>query len=414
MAGKWEVASLAESGVSLIDCDHRTPPAASAGYPYVAIPQLDAGRIDLSDVRRITAEHFAEWTRKAKPEAFDVVLSRRCNPGETAFVPPGLEFALGQNLVLLRSTGTRVAPEFLRWLVRGPAWWDQVQKFINVGAVFDSLRCADVPKFELPVPPLPEQRAIARILGALDNKIELNRKMNATLEAMARALFKSWFVDFDPVRAKSEGRAPSGMDAETAKLFPSELVESELGLIPRGWRVGRLDDLLVLQRGFDLPTHSRTPGPYPVVAASGPTEGHSAAQVRGPGVVTGRSGVLGKVFLVLEDFWPLNTALWVKEFRACGPHFAYFALQQIDFGAFNAGSAVPTLNRNHVHGLPWLLPDGAVVQVFEQFGAGTFQKRDALNAQSRTLARVRDDLLPRLLSGELSVAHAESAVEAFT
>ncbi|HOC00274.1 MAG TPA: hypothetical protein PKM43_16210 [Verrucomicrobiota bacterium] len=129
--------------MSLIDCDHRTPAAADTGYPYIAIPQLKEGRIDLSDVRRISPEHFAEWTRKAKPQRHDVILSRRCNPGETAYVPAGLEAALGQNLVLLRSDGTKLFPPFLRWLVRGPDWWEQIGTFINVGAVFDSLKCAD-------------------------------------------------------------------------------------------------------------------------------------------------------------------------------------------------------------------------------------------------------------------------------
>src|SRR5438309_1662262 len=143
MADEWPTIRLRDAGVELIDCDHRTPPAAESGYPYVAIPQLRGGRIDLSNARRITPDNFAEWTRKAQPAPYDVVLSRRCNPGETAFVPPGLEFALGQNLVLLRADGTKVYPPFLRWLVRGPQWWEQIAKFLNVGAVFDSLKCAD-------------------------------------------------------------------------------------------------------------------------------------------------------------------------------------------------------------------------------------------------------------------------------
>ncbi len=201
--GEWPTMSLREAGISLIDCEHRTPPAAEHGYPYVAIPQVKDGRINLSGVRRITHEHFDEWTRKANPESFDIVLSRRCNPGETGFVSEGLKFALGQNLVLLRSDGTKVLKPFLRWLVRGPRWWGQVDKYINVGAIFDSLKCADIPNFSLPIPPLPEQRAIAHIHGTLDDKIELNRRMNETLEEMARALFKSWFIDFDPVHAKA-------------------------------------------------------------------------------------------------------------------------------------------------------------------------------------------------------------------
>ena len=110
MAGEWKRTSLREAGVTLIDCDHRTPPAADSGYPYVAIPQLKEGRIQLDGVRRIAPEHFAEWTRKAKPQHHDVILSRRCNPGETAYVPAGLECALGQNLVLLRADGKKLFP----------------------------------------------------------------------------------------------------------------------------------------------------------------------------------------------------------------------------------------------------------------------------------------------------------------
>lgn len=160
----WREMTLHEAGVTLIDCDHRTPPAATRGYPYVAIPQLKEGRLDISDVRRISQEHFVEWTKKAKPRHYDVILSRRCNPGETAHVPARLECALGQNLVLLRSDGTKLFPPFLRWLVRGPEWWEQIGKFINVGAVFDSLKCADIPNFRLPIPPIPEQNGTCQPL----------------------------------------------------------------------------------------------------------------------------------------------------------------------------------------------------------------------------------------------------------
>src|ERR687891_2279159 len=180
--GEWELLTLEEAGVKLLDCVHKTPPAASDGLPYVAIPQIRDGEIDISDARMISRKHFEEWTRKADPRPFDIVLSRRCNPGETAYVRTGMKFALGQNLVLLRADNRRVRKQFLRWLVRSRYWWDEVEKFLNVGAVFDSLRCADIPKFRLPIPPLDHQDAIASVLGALDDKIELNRRMNETLE----------------------------------------------------------------------------------------------------------------------------------------------------------------------------------------------------------------------------------------
>jgi len=406
----WPRVSLRDAGVSLIDCDHRTPPAAATGYPYIAIPQLKEGRIELSEVRRISAEHLVDWTRKAKPEHHDVVLSRRCNPGETAYVPAGLECALGQNLVLLRADGAKLYPPFLRWLVRGPDWWEQVGTFINVGAVFDSLRCADIPNFKLPLPPLSEQRAIAGVLGALDHKIELNRRMNATLEAMARALFQSWFVDFDPVRAKLDGRQPVGLDKATADLFTAAFQESTVGPIPRAWEVGRLDDVLTLQRGFDLPTTDRTHGKYPVMAASGPNGCHDKFMVHGPGVTTGRSGVLGKVFFIHGDFWPLNTSLWVKEFKRVSPAYAFHLLRGLDFEMFNAGSAVPTLNRNHVHNLPVAIPPKPIVEAFDVHVMSLMQQQKAHEDESYTLAALRDALLPKLLSGELRVSNKQSEV----
>jgi type I restriction enzyme S subunit len=273
------------------------------------------------------------------------------------------------------------------------------------GTTHQTIYFPEVKAFHVCLPPLAEQRAVAEILGTLDDKIELNRRMNETLEAMARALFKSWFVDFDPVRAKAEGRDP-GLPKPLADLFPDRLVDSELGEIPEGWDVGPLDSVLVLQRGFDLPATQRTSGPYPVLAASGPSGTHSEFMVRGPGVTTGRSGVLGNVFYVAEDFWPLNTSLWVKEFRHSRPAYAFHLLQGLDFTLFNAGSAVPTLNRNHVHTLSTLLPPVAVIDAFERFATGCLTRQRNNVEQATTLARARDSLLPKLISGQLRVKEA--------
>jgi len=268
----------------------------------------------------------------------------------------------------------------------------------------------DLESIEAAYPGLPEQHAIAHILGTLDDKIELNRRMNETLEAMARTLFKSWFVDFDPVRAKAEGRDP-GLPKEIVDLFPDRFEGSELGEIPAGWKIGPLDSVLVLQRGFDLPATQRTEGDYPVLAASGPAGTHNEFMVRGPGVTTGRSGVLGKVFYVHEDFWPLNTSLWVKEFRHSKPAFAFHLLQGLDFGMFNAGSAVPTLNRNHVHNLPTLQPPPPIIDAFESAATAYLRRQKQSEDQSRTLAALRDTLLPKLISGELRVKDAEQIAE---
>lgn len=264
--------------------------------------------------------------------------------------------------------------------------------------------------FAIKVPPLDEQKAIAQILGTLDDKIELNQQMNRTLEGIARALFKSWFIDFDPVRAKLDGRQPAGMDAETAALFPAEFEDSILGKIPKGWKISRLDDLVLLQRGFDLPKRNRTPGSYPILAASGPSGTHCEFKVKGPGVTTGRSGVLGNVFFVHEDFWPLNTSLWVKEFRHSRPIHAYHLLRDLNFEIFNAGSAVPTLNRNHVHGLPVVDAPLSLVEKFEDIVTPIFKQCRANKEQSASIASFRDTLLPKLLSGDICVKDAEDVI----
>lgn len=209
---------------------------------------MKEGHLDVSKARLVAAGDVRLWNRRISPREGDVILSRRTNPGETAVVPASFPCVLGQNLVILRSNQSGVDQGFLRWLVRGPQWWNQIEKFLNVGAVFDSLRCADVPRFELTFPPSPEQRAIASVLDSLDCKIDLNRDMSQTLEQIARALFKSWFVDFDPVRAKAQGRWKKGeglpgMPADMWDFWPSELEESEFGGIPGGWTKVKLRDL---------------------------------------------------------------------------------------------------------------------------------------------------------------------------
>ncbi len=281
----------------------------------------------------------------------------------------------------------------------------------NSGSAQPSLNRNNLYSTSVKVPHPNEQKQIVSILTALDDRIALLRETNTTLEAIAQALFKTWFVDFDPVRAKQEGREPEGMDADTAALFPDCFEESELGLVPKGWKIGALIDLLVLQRGFDLPTSDRVPGKYPIIAASGPSGTHNVTMAKAPGVITGRSGVLGRVFLELDDYWPLNTALWIKDFRAATPCYAYELLRLLDFASFNAGSAVPTLNRNHVHNLKYLIPFSKCIDAYEEIAIKLHQRAKANRDQAQTLSTLRDTLLPRLISGQLRLPDAEALIE---
>lgn len=425
-AEKWPILTLRDANIALIDCDHRTPPAARVGYPYVAIPQLCRGRIDLSDVRRISCEHFVEWTRKAKPIANDVVLSRRCNPGETAYVPADLEFALGQNLVLLRADGTKVHPPFLRWLVRGPEWWEQIGKYLNVGAVFDSLRCADVPKFEIRIPPLSEQRAIAHILCTLDDKIELNRKMSETLEATARALFKSWFVDFDPVRAKAEGRDPD-LPKPIADRFPDSFEDSEFGEIPKGWAVRGLDEIAWFLNGLALQGYPPgDSGSLPVIKIAqlraGNTIGADAASVDlEPAYVVDDGDVLfswsGSLECVLwtggrgalnQHLFKVTSAKYPKWF-----YFLWIHQHLEEFRHIAAGKATTMghIQRHHLSDAKVMAPPGDALEVAGDVLSPLINRIIAMRIESRTLATLRDSLLPKLVSGEVRVSKSMFGLE---
>jgi type I restriction enzyme S subunit len=410
----WQLMTLQDAGISLIDCDHKTPTAQTAGFPYIAIPQLKDGHVRVNGTeRRISETDFIQWTKKLLPQENDVIVVRRCNSGQSAYVPKGVKWAIGQNLVVLRSDGKKVFPPFLRWLVRSDEWWEQVRKYLNVGAVFDSLKCREIPLFELPIPPMVAQIEIATVLNSIDARIELLRETNATLEAIAQALFKSWFVDFDPVHANAGTQTPS-LPQEIQALFPATFTDSPQGSIPDGWELGHMQDLFVLQRGFDLPASVRVEGAYPLIAASGPNGTHAEAMVKGPGVVTGRSGVLGKVFFTLDDFWPLNTTLWIKEFKRATPCYAFEVLRRLDTQSFNAGSAVPSLNRNHIHGLPYILPPQALVERYEGIALTTQKKIHENNKQADSLIAIRDTLLPRLISGQLRLPEAKQAIAAIT
>lgn len=433
MGAEWETLTLREAGIMLIDCDHRTPPAAETGYPYVAIPQLRNGRIDLSDARRIALADFVEWTRKTKPKADDVVLSRRCNPGETAFVPAGVEFALGQNLVLLRTDGNRVYPPFLRWLTRGPEWWEQIGKFLNVGAVFDSLKCADVPKFELTIPPLGEQRAIAHILGTLDDKIELNRRMSETLEAMARALFKSWFVDFDPVRAKMEGRDP-GLPKENADLSPSRMVASGLGEIPEGWKVTPFAETVEILGGGtpktsvaeywdgDIPWFSVVDAPEisnvwvvnteKKVTRAGVENSSSRILPVGTTIISAR-GTVGRIALVGVPMAMNQSCYGLRGRTGARGYFTHFATGELISSLQQRahGSVFDTITRDTLASISVVEPPAALVESFE-FRVGPMLERIRTGLfSSGSLTALRDALLPKLISGQIRVSTAMKHVE---
>ena len=231
-------------------------------------------------------------------------------------------------------------------------------------------------------PDLPLQLRIVDVLAAYDDLIDNNRRRIKLLEDSVRLLFDEWFV-----RLAFPGHAPSAV----------------IDGVPTGWSQVALDQVLLLQRGFDLPSQDREAGDVPIYGSTGIVGFHNKAKVTGPGLVTGRSGSLGEVHFVAQDFWPLNTALWVKEFKRATPLFALHLLRGMRLEKYNGGVSVPTLDRKVVHKAEVLLPAVSVMQRFESAADDVYLQINTLTAMNEKLRTARDLLLPRLMSGELTV-----------
>ena len=250
------------------------------------------------------------------------------------------------------------------------------------GAAQPKLSQQNLKQISVYLPSYSIQREITSILSTYDDLIENNRRRMALLEDSARLLYREWFVRL---------------------RFPGYEHTPIVDGVPNGWERLPLEAALVLQRGFDLPTQDRQEGSVPIYGSTGILGCHDKAKAIAPGVVTGRSGTLGEVQYVADDYWPLNTALWVKEFKRVTPLFALFLLREMDLKQFNGGASVPTLDRKSVHRVEILIPSTSMLRSFDEFAADVYEQIKSLNTQNQKLRKARDLLLPRLMSGELAV-----------
>ena len=317
--------------------------------------------------------------------------------------------------VLIR-TGTTVRRDFLYYLFCSAAYRNEILASAT-GTTVKHTSPKRIKEFEFSLPPLPEQRAIARILGALDDKIELNRRMNQTLEEMARAIFKSWFVDFDPVRAKMEGRAPAGMDAETAALFPDGFEESELGMVPKGWEVVKLEDVIEIHDSKRVPLSGRVriqrQGPYPYYGAASVMDYVDDYIFDGIYILMAEDGSViddkdhPVIQYVWGKFWVNNHAHILKGANDINDEHLMLFLKQLNIQPYVTGAVQPKLNQRNMKRIPFVKPSPQLCEIFSHRISSLFARIRANTEESRTLAALRDALLPKLISGEIRVGGAE-------
>jgi type I restriction enzyme S subunit len=357
----------------------------SDGIPFFRgkeIVEKFKGVSEISTKLYISVDKYGQIkSRFGVPKHGDILLTSVGTLGIPYLVNEGKKFYFKDgNLTWFRDFRDLDSSYLYYWLV-SPAGKAQLQK-ATIGTSQSAYTIDRLKELDITLPPLIIQGEIASILSAYDDLIENNRRRIQLLEESARLLYREWFVRF---------------------RFPGHEHVKIIDGVPEGWEKKQLGDLLTLQRGFDLPVKNRKEGPYPIYASTGINGFHNVAKVAGPGVITGRSGSLGTVMYVSGSFWPLNTALWVKEFKQVSPLFAFHLLSGMKLEQYNGGAAVPTLNRNDVHRVETLCPAKYVVRLFDGYISSLYLQIETLERSIKFLAQGRDFLLPRLMNGEIKV-----------
>lgn len=400
------------------------------GVPSIMPTNIGDNRIIEDGIVRITVDD-ANRLGQHRLRAGDIVYSRRGDVEKRALIRESEDgWLCGTGCLKVRFGSGIVDPLFASLFLGHPAIREWIVRHA-VGATMPNLNTSIMSAVPFALPPLAEQKAIAAVLGALDDKIELNRRINAKLEAMARTLFQSWFVDFDPVRAKLDGRQPVGMDEVTAALFPDSFEESELGAIPHGWQVGKLKDLT-----SKIGSGATPRGGSEVYVDEGPAlirsqnvydhEFHwaglarltekSATELRNVEVmkndvllnITGDS--ILRTCVVDPAVLPARVNQHVAIIRATKgipARFLHLYLVQDSMKSFligmSAGATRHAITKGHLESTEILKPSTPVLAAFEKLTAPWFEQIDTNRTQCRTLAILRDTLLPKLLRGELNL-----------
>lgn len=405
----------------------------SYGVPVVRGTNLSEDisvRLSHENIAFMSVEKSRDFER-SKARKGDLIFTSRGSVGQVGLIDkncPYPEYVISNNMMKLSPNTKKADSNFLYYLFSSPLMVDEIRNQ-TIGTSVPGFNLGQLRSLNIRLPPLPEQRAIARILGSLDDKIELNRRMNETLEALARTIFKSWFVDFDPVRARAEGRAPAGMDAETAALFPDGFEESEGRMVPEGWRVGRVSDLCSaiysggtprtdkpeywdgdiswLSSGetrekFIIGTKRRITidGVSNSSARLAPTQSTVIASA-GQGNTRGQTSMLA-----IDSYINQSVVALAAKPEISSQYHLFFDLERRyeEFRRISdAHSSRGSLTTKLLAGLNATIPEHSVIQCFDGVVGAAIERVTGNLQESHTLAALRDSLLSKLISGEIPI-----------
>lgn len=372
-----EAMTLNDVCTSIVDCEHKTAPESAPGQGYgysVGTPNIRNGRILLDSAKRVDRTTYDLWTARAVPQKDDIILTREAPAGEAGLVDGTTPVCLGQRTVLLRPNQDLIVPRYLHYRLLSPILQEHIHAK-SEGSTVAHLNVKEIRNLSLGDLPCKEkQKAIAELLGALDDKIAVNYRI-----------------------------ASDALNLAEAEFFQLSAGTTE---------IKKLGEVLELKYGKALPASIRVPGEFSVYGSGGIAGSHNTALLSGPGVVVGRKGTVGAVYWSENGFFPIDTTFYVQLKQPGMPmEFAYFMLKSLGLDDMNSDSAVPGLNRSNALALQVKVPAEGELRKFHAVARPLFALRETVSGESASLAQLRDTLLPKLMSGQIRVRDAEKVVE---
>lgn len=458
MGSEWEETTLGDIA-EIIDSRHKTPNYTEFGMPMVRVVDIKGGALNLTETKKVSQVDYIDYSKGRDPEVGDLIISRVGSYGNISYVNDGTQrFCLGQNTALIIP---KINWQYLYYQLISPAIKRQIEELV-VGAVQKTISLKNIKSIKIQLPPLPEQKAIAHILSSLDDKIELNRQMNATLEGLAQALFQSWFVDFDPVldnaltagnsipdelseRAAVRRQALDNGTAnrEAAQHFPDSFqLTEELGWIPEGWEVGCIADLCstVTDGSHHSPKSVDEKSGLPMASSKDLTglginyescrfiskedftdlERNGCSPNLGDVLIAKDGARCGETCCIHRNEAPVVLLSSVAILRPNSPNLSTFLnalMSRAESVAdlrenYVSGSAIPRIILRDFKRFPVIKFPSPILEKWALYSQHLHQRATDSHMESETLTKLRDTLLPQLISGELRIPDAAKLAEA--
>lgn len=351
------------------------------GTPIIMPKDIVGGAIVHSGLLKVSEEHVKRLSRHQVYEG-NLMVARKGDVRKCAYITANENgWMTGSDCLKVVLDESKCYPKFIYYQLRSEHIGRWLEK-VSIGATMPSLNTGLLSGIEMVLPPIEIQKQIAGILSVYDDLIENNQKQIKLLEEAAQRLYKEWFVDL---------------------RFPGHENTKIVDGVPEGWSRTNINEILTFHRGYDLTKNEMKAGRYPVVGSTTVIGYHNEFKIKGPGIVTGRSGSLGKYQFIWDNFWPHNTSLYISDYKDHNIFFVYSLLQTVDFASLNNGGTIPTLNRNVLSNIEVIEPTDELQEMFAKIAEAQYRKIRNLEKQNNQLKMARDVLLPKLMSGEVEV-----------